>query len=95
MINLIRFKISDTQYLKINPESIGVDECKFCANIDIDYVDEEKNISIRFGYQHASSVYYRIAESGYIQKLINGESFFDSTVNDDLGYEWNQYFKGM
>ena len=53
-----KFMISDTQYLKINPECIEDDECKSCADIDIDYVDEEKNICIRFGYENARSFCY-------------------------------------
>lgn len=47
MKNLTKFKLSNAQYLKINPESISADECKLCANIDIDYIDEEKNTNIR------------------------------------------------
>lgn len=93
MKNLIKFKISDAQYLKINPENISTDECKLCANIDIDYIDEQKNIILRFGYEHYSSFCYKIAEYGFVQKLINSEMILDDNSAKILGVEWNQYFE--
>lgn len=95
MTNLTKFVISDTQYLKINPECIHDDDCKFCAEIDIDYVDEENNLCIRFGYQHASSIYYKIAESAQFQHLIDGKKTLDLVVENDPGFEWNQYYEGL
>lgn len=95
MINLIKFKISNTQYLKINFENMDADECKICAQIDIDYIDEEKDISLRFGNEVFSDFCYKILKSGFIQKLINGEMFMHSSITDDLGFECNQYFNGI
>lgn len=94
-MDLTKFKITDTQYLKINPENIDKDECKFCANVDIDYVDETNNICIRFGYEHFSSLCYFVAESGYIQELINEKKSLDESIMYDLGFEWNQFFQGV
>ncbi|MBP7854624.1 hypothetical protein KAZ82_01665 [Candidatus Babeliales bacterium] len=95
MKNLTKFEISDTKYFKINPECIHKDECEVCANIDIDYIDKANNICIRFGYTALSDFCYFIAESGGIQKLINGELRIDGSITDDLGFENNQYFKGI
>jgi hypothetical protein len=95
MRDLTTFIISNTKYLKINPECIHDDECKFCANIDIYYVDEEKNINIRFGYEHFPSFCYFIAEYGFIQKLIKNQMVLDKLVIGDPGIEWNKYPKGI
>ena len=94
-MNVSKLIISDTQYLKINPECIHDDECKSCANIDIDYVDEEKNICLRFGYEHAKSFCYFIAEYGFVQKLLAGEMILDKIAIGDPGVEWNKYPKGI
>ena len=94
MINLTKFVISDTQYLKINPECIHDDECKFCANIDLDYIDEANKITIRFGYDHFPSFCSFISKFGRIQQLINNEAIFDDSSND-LGFEWNQFYQGL
>ena len=95
MNNLTKFMISDMEYLKINPECIHDDECEVCAQIDIDYVNEKKNISIKFGNQALSDFCYQMSESGRIQKLINGEMPIDSSITDDLGFECNQYFNAI
>jgi hypothetical protein len=91
-MDISKFIISDTQYLQINPERIQEDECKVCANIDIDYVDEEKNICIRFVYCALSDFCYTIAESVQIRELIIGERIFDKNVTGELGIECNQFF---
>lgn len=94
MINLIKFKISKTEHLKINPECIHDDDCQVCAKIDIDYVDENKNLCLRLGNEALSDFCYKITESGRIQKLIDGKMLIKHSVNTDLGFEWNQYFEG-
>ena len=91
----MKFKISETQYLKVTPECIHDDECKFCANIDIYYVDEEKNINIRFGYEHFPSFCSFLSTYGFIQKLLNNEMVLDKSVIGDPGIEWNKYPKGI
>ena len=93
MIDLTKFIISKTKYIKILPEQIDEDECEFCISCDIEYVDEEKNINIRFGYNDISNFCYFISKSGRIKKLITGELIFDDKRNLDLGFEWNQYFQ--
>lgn len=93
-MKLSKFVISDTQYLKINPECIHDDECQVCAQIDIDYVNEEKNICIKFGNEALSDFCYKITESGFIPKLIDGKVFIDSSITPDLGIECNQFFSG-
>lgn len=95
MTNLTKFVISDTQYLKVIPELIKKDDCEVCAHCDIVYVDEGKNICIRFGYDHISSFCYTIVESGFIQELIDGKLILDCNVINDLGFDWNQYFEGI
>lgn len=90
-----KFMISDTKYLKINPECIHDDECQVCAKIDIDYVDEEKNINVRFGYEHFSSFCSFLSTYGFIPKLLNNEMILDKTIIGDPGIEWNKYPKGI
>ncbi|HSW76595.1 MAG TPA: hypothetical protein VLG50_06095 [Candidatus Saccharimonadales bacterium] len=85
--------MSDTKYLKINLECIHDDECKICANIDIDYVDEENNLCIRFGYCALSDFCYTISKSGKIQELIVGKRIYNKN-SIDLGIECNQFFTG-
>jgi len=92
-MDLTKFIISATQYLKVAPEPIEKDDCEFCARCDIDYVDEEKNITIRFGYEDNSSFCYFISEYNFIQKLITGKMVLDKSITEDLGFEWNQFFK--
>ncbi|MCX5922966.1 MAG: hypothetical protein NTU89_00185 [Candidatus Dependentiae bacterium] len=94
-MDLAKFMISETEYIKIIPEHIGKDDCEVCAHCDIDYIDEEKNIIIRFGYEFTSTFCYKIAEYGNIQKLINGKMKIDTKVSNDLGFDWNQYFEGI
>jgi hypothetical protein len=94
-MNLTRFMISDTQYLTINPEDIDKDACEVCAKIDIDYIDEEKNLCIKFENEALSDFCYKITKSGHIQKLIHGKMPIDSSIAGDLGFEWNQYFEGI
>ena len=93
MIDITKFMISKTRYIKILPEPINKDECECYIPCDIEYVDEEKNINIRFGYEYLPSFCYFIIKSGYIKELINGELIFDDKINLDLGFEWNQYFQ--
>jgi hypothetical protein len=93
MRDLKKFIISDTQYLKINPnECIHEDECQFCAQIDMDYIDTKNNVCIRFGYKGASDFYYYIAESDTFKKLIKGTHILDISIINDIGFEWNEYF---
>jgi len=94
MTDLTRFMISDTEYIQVLPEPVDKDECEVCAHCDIDYVDEEKNIHIRFGYNFSSSFCYSVAEYGRVQKLIQGEMVLDGNAAKNLGFEWNQYFEG-
>ena len=92
-MNNLKFIISDTQYIKIIPESFDKDDCEVCIQFDIDYIDEEHNICIRFGYKQLSSFCYSIAQSGRIQKLIDGKMIFDQVT--DLGFQCNRYFEGL
>lgn len=94
-MNNLKFIISDTQYLKVNPEPMEKDDCEVCAHCDIDYIDEEKNIFIKFGYDFTSSFCYFIAESGRMQKLIDGEMVLDDNISNNPGFEWNQYYEGL
>ena len=94
MKHLTKFVISDTQYLIINPECISPDECEFCANVDIDYVDTEKNVCIRFGYKSFQGFCRFLANYELFSNLIKGEMVLDSTIDGYLGIEWNKYFEG-
>ena len=94
-MDITTYKISDNQYLKIHPELINKDDCEVCAHCDIDYIDEEKNISIRFGYDTISSFCYSIARSERMQKLLHSGIVLDDNIANDPGFEWNQYYEGL
>jgi hypothetical protein len=94
MTNITKYKISDTEYLKINPECIHDHECKTCAQIDIDYVDEKNNICIKFGYTTVSSFCYFLTKYDAITQLLKGTRILDKAITHDLGFEWNQFYKG-
>ena len=93
-MNITKYKISDTQYLKINPdEFIHENECQFCAEMDIDYIDEKNNMDIRFGYEFADEWYAFLVESKRIQKLLKGEMILDENITHDVGFEYNQIWQ--
>jgi hypothetical protein len=94
-MDITKFVISDTKYLKTNPEPVGKNDCEVCAHCDIDHVDEKENISIRFGYEFTSTFCYQIAEYGNIQKLIQGKMQLDDSIAQNLGIEWNKFFEGI
>jgi hypothetical protein len=93
-MNLTKFVISDTQYLKITPQCIHADDCEVCAEVDIDYVDETKNICLRIGNEPFCSFSRSIAKAKRIQKLIKGEMVLDPSIPNDLGIQCNQFFSG-
>jgi hypothetical protein len=94
-MNIIKYKISDNEYLKINPdECVHEDECQFCAHIDIDYIDEKNNICIRFGYNDLSNFCYFFTESKRAHKLLERELILSKNIVNDLGFEWNQFYAG-
>jgi len=94
-MNIIKYKISDNEYLKINPDvCVHEDECQFCARIDIDYIDEKNNVCIRFGYNDLSNFCYFFTESKRAQKLLNRELVLYKNIVNDLGFEWNQFYAG-
>jgi hypothetical protein len=94
-MNLTKFVISDTQYLIINPECIHPNECEVCAKIDIDYVNEEKNISIRFGYEDWCEFCRQIGQSQRMQDLIQAKMILDEQSAETLGMKWNELCKGV
>lgn len=92
-MNITKYKISDTEYLQINPdECIHEDECQFCTQIDMNYVDTKNNFNLRFVYEGVSDFYYFIAECEIFQKLIEGKHTLDKSITHDAGFEWNEYF---
>lgn len=94
-MNITKYILSSHEYIQINPnECIHEDECQFCANIDIDYIDEKNNIYIRFGYEFADEFYLFLTKSKIFQKLLNGTHTLDSSITTDVGLEWNDLFAG-
>lgn len=101
MINIlktadVKFKISDWEYIKINNKSIENDVCEQCVLTDIDYVDELKNIKIRFGSNDVESIYNVIGNSSQFKRLMRGENILDVSTIADLGFTYNEcYNKGI
>lgn len=94
-MDITKYKISNSQYLKINPdECIHDDECQFCARMDIEYIDEKNNICIKFGYEDAADFYSFLAKSKRVQKLLKGVLALPKNIINDLGFEFNQFTEG-
>jgi hypothetical protein len=93
-MNISKFMISEDQYIKIYTECIHEDDCPFCINVDINYIDEKNNICIRFGYDTIASFCSSIA-SEHTQKLLNNQLILDKSIIGDPGIEWNKYFEGL
>ena len=88
----LKFKISDTQYLKINVPNIDKQNCcNIWLEEDFFYVDESKNICIPFAYQNLSDIVCSFIKNGYIQSLIDGKDIIDDSIVD-LGFEYNQSY---
>lgn len=94
-IKLMKFMITDKQYIEVIPEAIGQDDCEFCSRADIDYVDMEKNIKIRFGNNDADMFYGGFWNQNFIHDLINNKKPLDASLMLDLGFEWNQFYEGL
>lgn len=93
-MDIYKYKISDTQYLQVNPECLHKDDCSVCIMGDFDYIDETKSICIRFGYGFIDSFSCKFTEGTYVQNLINDKQKIDKSINFDLGIECNQFFSG-
>lgn len=93
-MDIYKYKISDTEYLKVEPQSLHEDDCSTCIMGDFDYIDATKNICIRFGYGFIDSFSCKFTEGKYIQNLINDKQRIDKSISFDLGFECNQFFSG-
>lgn len=91
-MNINTYKISETEYIKINTKCIHEDECQFCAEIDIHYINTKNNLCVNFGNESARDFYYYIVESNIFEKLINGTHTLNASITHDVGFEWNEYF---
>lgn len=91
MIDLTKFMISDTQYIKVNCEHLFClyDYCISCENVDVDYIDEQKNITIRFGYKCPRGTCWALSGYDMADDLLDGTIFVDESKMD-LGLEWNK-----
>lgn len=88
----LKLMISDKEYLLVNYEPFNEDNCMTCTHCDIDYINEDKDINIRFGYDLTSSFCYFISECDRPLKIIDGKMVKDP--KEDLGFQWNQYYQG-
>lgn len=93
-MNSIKFMITDRQYIHVIQEPIGKGYCGICAECNIDYVDEELGITIRFGYTEAETFNGSFGCKGFTA-LLNNKLFFDNKKRIDPGFEYNQYCKDL
>jgi len=91
-MDFTRFPLSETQYLKINLGCVYDDECKYCSQIDIDYIDEEESINIRFGFANLQDFCFFIAESRRIQDILDGKLVLPLDILDP-GFEFNECYE--
>lgn len=91
----LNFMISDTQYLQVTPESVNTGDCEVCAQCDVDYVDTEKGLTIRFGYTEFKRFCGGFGNLKFIENLVDNKKFLDKNITPDLGFEWNQFFQGI
>ena len=86
----MKFKITSKQYIKITPEPVPEGYCEVCAQCDIDYVDEDLGLNIRFGRTEADSFYGSFGCKN-LDDLLNNKLFFDTEKRRDPGFEYNQW----
>jgi hypothetical protein len=87
--------ISEKRYIQVIPELVGKDDCEVCAQCDVDYVDEEKGLILRFGYTEARRFYGGFGNLNFIEDLIDNKKKLDKSVTSDPGFEWNQFYEGL
>ncbi len=88
--------ITNKQYIQVTSDAIFEKGCCLsCLECDVDYVDEEKGLMIRFGYAQVNQFYGGFVAMNFIQNLIENKKFFDTSVTSDLGFEWNQFYEGL
>ena len=94
MTNEIKFRLSDKQYIQVIVEPIEKSSCGVCAECNLDYVDEENGLIIRFGYTEAET-FNGVFGYRRINELLNNELFFDNKTRRDPGFEYNQYCQDL
>lgn len=95
----MKFIISSHQYLQINIDNLKIaesnqDYSNWSKSIDITYIDTKKNISLLFANHKARSFCYFLIDYEETQKLLRNEKQLSKSIVNDLGFEWNQFFKG-
>ena len=96
-MDIRKYMITDKQYFEISHDTLpieklrGIDGCLECTDINIRYMDEEKNIIILMGTYDTSSFSNKMATSKLLAKVLEGKAVYDKAVNGDLGFLYNQY----
>ncbi|MBP9765470.1 hypothetical protein KBD08_04000 [Candidatus Babeliales bacterium] len=95
----MKFIISSHQYLQVNTDDLQIvqsnqDYSNWSKSINVTYIDTKKNISLFFANHKARSFCYFFIEYEETQKLLQNEKGLSKNIVNDLGFEWNQFFKG-
>ena len=93
-MNSIKFIITNTQYFKLTPEALTEDSDLEWMSCEIDYIDEEKNINLKFGYTDIYQFYGHFFKKDFVDNLINNKNFFDKTITPEIGIAWNEFMEG-
>lgn len=87
-MNILKYDISETQYLLLDlPEQLDCDECEFCKEFIVHYVDKSNSLNIPVGNTTISDLYSSLSDP---KQLLLGEDILDETLQD-LGFESNQF----
>lgn len=92
MINLNKFRISDSDYFELRTDDLTLDQVYDCYLVDIWFVGNN-GIEIRFGYEHAGEFCYTLQQK--IPRLLKQQCVIDVVVSRDLGFLMNQDFQGL
>ncbi|MBP9765436.1 hypothetical protein KBD08_03815 [Candidatus Babeliales bacterium] len=91
----MKFVITEKQYIKVIFESFQDGDCMSCVECDVDYIDEDLGLIIRFGRTEANMFYGGFGTMNFVEDLIDNKKYLDQNVIPDLGFEWNQFFQGL
>ncbi|MBP9764815.1 hypothetical protein KBD08_00580 [Candidatus Babeliales bacterium] len=90
MIDVIKFNITEKQYIQVIPEPFQEGDCEVCAMCDVYYIDEDIKLNIRFGYTEIETFNGVVGIKNF-DDLLDNKLFFDVQQRIDPGFEYNQY----
>ena len=90
----MKLNISNHEYLIVHTEELeNTAEYKRCADLIIEYINTQTDISFMFGNEQAQNFCCLLLEYKRGQELLDNKKKIDPSIKD-IGLEWNLYFNG-